>query len=187
MWTWDVLGAFFVRFFGWLRLYSSIRLGLETQTQPGGDFAKSARRFIPCRFIPCPPLTAAQLSAAPLSERRARDRVRFECLADTGDCARRVAEPHVVSVLLTVVLRVETVGSDAHRVRHSLDPRAPRRLVLAERRRVTEGIDRLRRGGKAAHRPRVLQRQRGTFAGGAQRVGGVTEEGDARRGARPWL
>ena len=53
------------------------------------------------------------------SERRTRDRVRFEGLVDTVDRARRVQifEPNVISLLLTVVLRVELVGGDAHLVR----------------------------------------------------------------------
>ena len=45
--------------------------------------------------------------------------MRFEGLVDTVDRARRVQifEPNVISLLLTVVLRVESVGGDAHLVR----------------------------------------------------------------------
>eukprot|EP00964_Phaeocystis_antarctica_P005588 scaffold3056_cov70-Phaeocystis_antarctica.AAC.2 len=78
-------------------------------------------------------------------------------------------------------------GDKAHRVRHGLDARAARCLVLAERRRIAESVGRRCLGSKAADRPRVLQRERGAFAGRAQRVGCVAEECDARRGACPRL
>ena len=77
--------------------------------------------FFEKMFIVWPCFTAEvwpARSARRGSERRARDRVRFEGLVDTVDRARRVQifEPNVISLLLTVVLRVEFVGGDAHLV-----------------------------------------------------------------------